>query len=90
MEINAASMMAHQTMMNYSSHDVANVNTKEYSQKQTTIGDKLEVSVSDTNQPTNLSKELPQMSAVTAGFDAQAKAIHSQDHVLGTLLNLKA
>jgi flagellar hook protein FlgE len=90
MEINAASMMAHQTMMNYSSHNVANVNTQPFSAKETTIGENLQVSASDTNQPTQLSKELPQMSMITAGFDAQAKAIHSQDHVLGTLLNLKA
>ena len=90
MEINAASMMAHQTMMNYNANNVANVSTQNYSAKDTTIGNELQVSVSDTQQPTNLTKELPQQSVISAGFNAQAKAIHSQDHVLGTLLNLKA
>lgn len=90
MEINAASMMAHQTMMNYNSHNVANTNTEDYSAKQTSISDSLQVSVSDTGQPTDLAKQMPQQMLITAGFDAQAKAIHSQEAVLGTLLNLKA
>lgn len=90
MEINAASMMAHQSMMNYNSHNVANVNTENYSAKSANIGNELKVSASETNQPTNLTRELPEQVAIIAGFDAQAKAIHSQDHVLGVLLNLKA
>jgi len=90
MEINAISMMAHQTMMDYNSNNIANVNTESYSAKSTTIGNNLKVSVSETNQPTNLAKELPKQIVIAAGFDAQAKAIHSQDHLLGTLLNLKA
>ncbi len=89
MEINAASMMAHQSMMNTSAHNVANVNTQDYNAKQSSIGNELQVNTTETKMPTNLSKEMPEQVNVTAGFDAQAKAIHSQDHVLGTLLNMK-
>jgi len=89
MEINAASMMAHQNLMNTSAHNVANANTQDYNAKQSTIGNQLKVDTFETKMPTNLSKEMPEQIAVTAGFDAQAKAIHSQDHVLGTLLNMK-
>ena len=90
MEINAASMMAHQTMMNYNANNVANVNTQNYSSKDANIGNELQVSASDTYTPTDLAKEMPEQIQITAGFDAQAKAIHSQDNILGTLLNLKA
>ncbi len=90
MQINAASMMSHQTLMNNNANNVANVNTQDYTAKDANIGNELKVSVSDTKMPTNLSKEMPEQIPITAGFDAQAKAIHSQDNMLGTLLNIKA
>ncbi len=90
MNINASSMMAHQTMMNVTANNVANVNSKDYSAKDATIDNNLEVNTRDTKQATNLTKEMTDMISTQGGFDSQVPAIKTANEMMGTLLNLKA
>ena len=89
MTINSTSMMAHQSLMNVTANNVANVNSDNFSAKDAKIENNLEVNVRDTNKPTNLTKEVTDMISTQNGFDAQSPIIKTENEMLGTLLNLK-
>ena len=89
MTINSTSMMAHQSLMNVTANNVANVNSDNFSAKDAKIENNLEVNVRDTNKPTNLTKEMTDMISTQNGFDAQSPIIKTENEMLGTLLNLK-
>jgi len=89
MTINSTSMMSHQTLMDINANNVANVNTKDFSAKNGRIGNNLEVNSVDSNQPTNLTKEITDQIKIEDGFAAQVPVIKTEDEMLGTLLNIK-
>jgi len=89
MMINSTSMQSHQLLMDINSNNIANVNNDKFSAKDGRIGDKLEVSSVDTNQPTDLTKEITNQIAIEDGFNAQAPVIKTEDEMMGTLLNIK-
>jgi flagellar hook protein FlgE len=89
MTINATSMQSHQTLMDINANNIANVNTKDFTAKEGRIGNNLEVNSVDTNQPTNLTKEITDQIKIEDGFEAQTPVIKTEDEMIGTLLNIK-
>jgi len=90
MTINSTSMQSHQILMDINANNIANVNTKDFNAKDGRIGNNLEVNSVDTNQPTNLTKEITNQINIEDGFDAQAPVIKTENEMIGTLLNIKA
>jgi len=90
MTINSTSMQSHQILMDINANNIANVNTKDFNAKDGRIGNNLAVNSVDTNQPTNLTKEITNQINIEDGFDAQAPVIKTENEMIGTLLNIKA
>jgi flagellar hook protein FlgE len=89
MNINATSMQSHQILMDINANNIANVNTKDFNANEGRIGNKLEVSSTNTNQPTDITKEITNQIVIQDGFEAQAPVIKTEDEMMGTLLNIK-
>jgi flagellar hook protein FlgE len=89
-KVNAASMMAHQTLMDINANNVANVNTQDFKASEAHIENNLEVSENTTNSGTDLTKELTDQIVIEDGFKAQVPAIKTQDEMTKTLLDIKA
>jgi flagellar hook protein FlgE len=96
---NVSSMSAHQTMMNNSAHNVANVNTDGFVPKSTTINEEGTSVKANTRQATDtgysksqtdLSKEMPDQMIAQDATELNATTIKTQDEMLGTLLDMKA
>ncbi|NPA88288.1 MAG: hypothetical protein GXO01_06220 [Epsilonproteobacteria bacterium] len=87
---NVNSLIAHQTLMDINANNVANVNTENFNATDAKIVDKLEISVRDTQKPTDLTKELTDQIVIEEGFKAQIPAIKTQDEMTKTLLDIKA
>ncbi len=96
---NIASINAHQTMLDNSAHNIANVNTDHYVPINTTITDNKENIIANSHKATdngseksqtNLAKEIPDMMISQGGVALNVTAIKTQDEMLGTLLDLKA
>ena len=90
MRINSTSIQSHQLLMDINANNIANVNTEDFNAKDAKIGNNLEVNSRDTNQPTNLTKELTDQIVIEDGFDAQIPVIKTEDEMMGTLLDMKA
>ena len=96
---NIASIQAHQTLLNNSAHNVANVNTDGFVPTQTTLHDTgnsvtaSSVKATDNGSArsqTDLAKELPDQMIAQDGVAVNVTAIRTQDEMLGTLLDIKA
>ncbi len=96
---NIASIQAHQTLLNNSAHNIANVNTDGFIPTQTTLHDTgnsvtaSSAKVTDNGSPrsqTILAKEIPEQIIAQDGVALNVTAIKTQDEMLGTLLNIKA
>ena len=96
---NVSSITAHQTTLNNSAHNVANVNTDKYVPIRTTInGDDSSVSASshkaDDNtsklSQTDLAKEFPDQIIADKATSVNVSAIKTQDEMFGSLLDIKA
>lgn len=96
---NISSIQSHQTMMNVSANNVANVNTDGFIPKDTRISDNgNSVSAStksaDNNgsktSQTDLSKELTNQIVAEDATAVNISAIKTQDEMLGSLLDIKA
>ncbi|DAB32155.1 MAG TPA: flagellar biosynthesis protein FlgE [Sulfurospirillum sp. UBA11407] len=92
MQVNVNSMIAHNNWMSSNSHNVANVNTKDFQSTSTTIqgtpngGIEARFSQNETN--TDLSKELSEQIPIEKSFQANASAIKTKDEMIGSLLDL--
>jgi flagellar hook protein FlgE len=75
--------------MDINANNIANVNTEDFTAKDAKIGNNLEVNSRDTNQPTNLTKELTDQIVIEDGFDAQIPVIKTEDEMMGSLLDIK-
>ncbi len=98
-QTNVASIQAHQTLLNNSAHNVANVNTDGFIPTQTTLNDAgnsitaSSAKASDNGSPrsqTDLAKELPDQMIAADGVAVNVTAIRTQDEMLGSLLDIKA
>lgn len=96
---NVSSISAHQTMMNNSAHNVANVNTDGFVPKSTVMSDEGNSvrantrEATDTNyskSQTDLSKEMPDQMITQGVTEVNAMAIKTKDEMLGSLLDIKA
>jgi len=72
MRVNSTSMQSHQTLMNINTNNISNVNTQDFTAKNGRISNNLKVNIVDTNQSTNLTKEITDQIVIEDGFDAQA------------------
>jgi len=96
---NISSIQAHQTMLNTTANNVANVNTDKYVPSDTRITDNGD-SVSAYNvkadddgsqrSQTDLAKEIPDEIIAQDATAVNVTAIKTQDEMFGTLLDIKA
>lgn len=96
---NITSLQAHQTMMNSSANNVANVNSERYvptdvrmqsSENSVTPNVRRADDNGSANSQTDLSKELTDQIVVEDVTAANVAAIRTQDEMLGSLLDTKA
>ncbi|WP_188109191.1 hypothetical protein [Sulfurimonas crateris] len=96
---NISSLQAHQTMMNSSANNVANVNSERYvptdvrmqsSENTVTPNVRKADDNGSANSQTDLSKELTDQIIVEDVTAANVAAIRTQDEMLGSLLDTKA
>ena len=86
--INATSMQAHQTLMDITANNVANINTDDFKAKEGRIGNNLEVN--DAPMENNLAKNMVDELVISNGYKVQVPAIQTQDEMTKTLLDIKA
>ncbi|WP_373002309.1 flagellar basal body rod C-terminal domain-containing protein [Sulfurimonas sp.] len=96
---NVSSIQAHQTMMNTSANNVANVNTGAFIPSDTRMSSnessvsantrKADNTGSKTSQ-TDLAKEIPNQIIAQDATAVNVTAIKTQDQMLGSLLDIKA
>ncbi|MDY0124333.1 hypothetical protein [Sulfurimonas sp.] len=96
---NISSLQAHQTMMNSSANNVANVNSEKYvptdvrmqsSENSVTPNVRRADDNGSANSQSDLSKELTDQIVVEDVTAANVAAIRTQDEMLGSLLDTKA
>lgn len=96
---NISSMQAHQTMLNTSANNVANVNTDGFVPKDTRVSNAggspiANTRVADDNgsqkSQTDLSKEITDQVISQDAVAVNVSAIKTQDEMFGSLLDIKA
>jgi flagellar hook protein FlgE len=97
---NISSIGAHQTMLNTTANNVANVNTDGFVPSDTRITNTTNSSVSAYNtkatdngskmSQTDLAKEIPDQIVAQDATGANVSAIKTQDEMFGSLLDIKA
>lgn len=96
---NISSIGAHQSMLNTSANNVANVNTDGFIPKDTKISSaedsvlvntRVASDTGSTKSQTDLVKEIPNQVISQGGVAVNVSAIKTQDEMFGTLLDIKA
>lgn len=96
---NVSSIGAHQSMLNTSANNVANVNTDGFIPKETKISNASSSPVASTSvatdtgsakSQTDLAKEIPDQIISQNGVAANVSAIQTKDEMFGSLLDVKA
>ena len=96
---NTSSIQAHQTMLNTSANNIANVNSDGFKPSDTRITDNVGTvsahnKVADDNgsnkSQTDISKEIPDQIIAQDATALNVTAIKTQDEMFGTLLDIKA
>lgn len=96
---NVSSIQAHQTMLNTSANNIANVNTDGFKPSDTRITEGKESvraynTKSDDNgsvkSQTDLAKEIPDQIIAQESTSANVSVIKTQDEMFGSLLDIKA
>jgi flagellar hook protein FlgE len=92
MQVNATSMTAHTNWLASNSNNIANVNTNDYKATDTTLNSNGENSVdatfSKSDSSTQLEKELTEQIPIERGFEANTKAIQTEEQMIGSLIDL--
>ena len=91
MQVNANAMSSISNWMNNNSHNVANVNTENFSATRTTMnnsGNAVVAQSAKTQNGTDLSKEMSDQIVIDKGFEANAQSIKTKDDMIGSLLDL--
>ena len=96
---NLSSINAHQTMLNNSAHNVANINTDKFIPSDTKINNNGNSVIANTRKAddtgssksqTDFIKEIPDQIVSLRATEANVSAIRTNDEVLGSLLDMKA
>ena len=96
---NISSMQAHQSMMNTSANNVANVNTDGFVPKDTKMSggqNSVEANLRTSNNngstksQTDLAKEVTDQIIASRATETNVSAIRTKDEMLGSLLDMKA
>jgi len=96
---NISSIQSHQSMLNTSANNVANVNTDGFVPSDTKISNSGNSVVANTREAsdtgsaksqTNLSKEIPDQIVSQDAVAVNVSAIKTQDEMFGSLLDIKA
>ncbi len=94
MQVNASSMMAHQSWANTNAHNVANVNTEGFARRETTLNEQAPAGVvaqtRESQTQSDLAADTTDQITIQRGHEANKPVIQTQDQMLGTLLNIKA
>ncbi len=93
MQVNVNSINAHMDWMSNNANNIANVNTDGYNAIDTTLDDanaNIVASSSRSENGTNLAKDLTEQIPISAGVEANVKAIETQDKIVGSLLDMLA
>ena len=94
MQVNQSSMTAHTTYFAANANNVANVNTEGYGALKTSLNNDVQgnvaASVTPTQNPTSLERELTDQIVIDNGFDAQVRSIQTKDDMLGTVLDIRS
>ena len=95
---NVSSILAHQTVLDNSANNVANVNTERFVPAESTIGGagngavrtNLETATDNgsTTSQTDLTNEVTDQIVAERGVEANAEAIRTQDQMYGSLLDI--
>lgn len=95
---NLSSIQAHQTLMDNSANNVANVNTDRFVPKEGTIaggaGDSVRAQITEgsdngsVNSQTDLGRELTDQMILERGVEANVASIRTQDQMYGSLLDI--
>lgn len=91
MQVNANAMTAMSNWMNNSANNVANLNTQDFGATRTTISSELNTPVAQVSQSenrTDLTKELSDQIVIDKSFEANANVIKAKDEMIGSLLDL--
>jgi flagellar hook protein FlgE len=92
MQVNATSMMAHTNWLASNSNNIANINTDDYKATDTTLTSSSQNSVdatfSKSNSNTQLEKELTEQIPIERGFEANVKAVQTEEQMIGSLIDL--
>lgn len=93
MQVNVNSMMAHQDWMSNTAHNVANVNTKDFSSIDTTIqaqGEQGIHAVSTASQTsTDLVKDIVDQISIDTAHESNTRAVKAYDDMIGSLIDLR-
>ena len=96
---NVSSIQAHQTMLNNSASNVANVNTDGLRPRDTRMSEvagsvsantSLGVDSGSLRSQTDLTKEIPDQMVAQDASAVNIEAIRTQDEMIGSLLDIKA
>ena len=96
---NTSSIQAHQTMMNTTANNVANLNTNAFAPSDTRMSSAEGSVVANTREvdsngslksQTDLAKEIPNQIIAQEASSLNVAAIKTQDEMLGSLLDIKA
>jgi flagellar hook protein FlgE len=96
---NVSSIQSHQTMLNTSANNVANVNTDGFVPSDTRMSSRANSIVASSRQAdnygsvrsqTDLAKEIPDQMIAQDSVALNVTAIKAQDEMLGSLLDIKA
>ena len=81
-------MQAHQTLMDITANNVANINSEDFKAKEGRIGNNLKVGYAPMDN--NLEKNMVDELVISNGYKVQVPAIKTQDEMTKTLLDIKA
>ncbi|NOX16581.1 MAG: flagellar biosynthesis protein FlgE [Epsilonproteobacteria bacterium] len=91
MQVNVSSIGAHNDWMSNSANNVANINTNDFEASETTLDNENTEVVANSNQTqnrTDLAKELTNQISITKGVEANTQAIKTADKLIGSLLDM--
>ncbi len=91
MQVNINSINAHFDWMANSANNIANVNTDGYKSIDTTLSSdngNIQAKSSSSDNGVNLAKELVDQVPMSAGVEANVKAIETQEKMIGSVIDM--
>jgi flagellar hook protein FlgE len=91
MQVNISSIGAHTNFLANNANNIANINTNDFEATETTLDNEngeVVAKSSQTQNGTDLAKEITDQISITKGIEANVQAINTQDKMIGSLLDL--